>query len=72
MEKWRSPTIGGRGEIIDKGHQWKIRKLNEVAHMLGFNNLLCRPNAEKNTIWESTIKKEKGKLLQCIALVLAL
>ena len=27
-------------EIIDKEHHWKIRKLQESAHMLGHKNLL--------------------------------
>ena len=44
-------------EIIDRAEHWRIRRLKELAHMLGYNDLLSRPNIEMNTIWEPMIKK---------------
>ena len=45
--------------IIKRAEQWRIRRLTESAHMLGYNDLLSRPDIELNTIWELIIKKEK-------------
>ena len=44
-------------KIIDRAEYWRIRNLKESAHMLGYNDLLSRPNTEMNTIWEPIIKK---------------
>ena len=44
-------------EIIDRAEHWRIRRLKESAHMLGYNDLLSRPSKEMNTIWEPIIKK---------------
>ena len=38
-------------KIIDRAEHWRIRRLNESAHMLGYNDLLRRPSKEMNTIW---------------------
>ena len=46
-------------KIIDREHHWKIRKLKEAAHMLGHNNLLSRPSADMNSIWEPVLKKDR-------------
>ena len=48
-------------EIIDWAEHWRIRRLKESAHMLGYNDLLSRPSVELNTIWEPIIKKAKWK-----------
>ena len=48
-------------EIIDKAEHWRIRRLKESAHMLGYNDLLSRPSIELNTIWEPIIKKARLK-----------
>ena len=37
-------------EIIDRAEHWRIRRLKESAHMLGYNNLLSWPSIEMNTI----------------------
>ena len=44
-------------EIIDRAEHWRIRRLKESAHLLGYNDLLSRPTIELNTIWEPIIKK---------------
>ena len=49
-------------EIIDKAEHWRIRCLEESAHMLGYNDLLSRPSIELNTIWEPIIKKARKKI----------
>ena len=41
-----------KDEIIDRTEHWRIRRLKESAHMLGYNDLLSRPCIELNTIWE--------------------
>ena len=33
--------------------------LRELAHLLGYNDLLSRPSIELNTIWEPIIKKAR-------------
>ena len=48
-------------QIIDKEHHWKIRKLQESAHMLDHKNLLSRPSIEINTIWQPVIKSAREK-----------
>ena len=48
-------------EIIDRAEHWRIRRLKESAHMLGYNDLLSRPSIEINTIWELIIKKIRLK-----------
>ena len=48
-------------EIIDRAEHWRIRRLKESAHMLGYNDLLSRPSIELNTIWEPIIKKARSK-----------
>ena len=56
------PLLNPRGspvlkvEIIDGAEHWRIRRLKESAHMLGYNDLLSRPSIEMNTIWELIIK----------------
>ena len=44
-------------EMIDREEHWKIRRLKESAHMLGYSDPLSRPSIEMNTIWEPIIKK---------------
>ena len=44
-------------EIIDRAERWRIRRLKESAHMLGYDDLLSRPSIEMNTKWEPIIKK---------------
>ena len=44
-------------EKIDREEHWRIRRLKELAHILGYNDLLSRPSIEMNTIWEPIIKK---------------
>ena len=46
-------------EIVDRAEQWRIRRLKESAHMLGYNDQLSRPSIELNTIWEPIIKKAR-------------
>ena len=48
-------------DIIDSAEYWRIRRLKESAHLLGYNDLLSRLSIEMNTIWEPIIKKVKGK-----------
>ena len=43
-------------EIIDREEHWRIQRLKESVHMLGYNDLLSRPSIEMNTIWEPIIK----------------
>ena len=42
-------------EIIDRAEHWRIRRLKESAHMLGYNDLLSRPSIELNKIWEPSV-----------------
>ena len=48
-------------EITDRAKDWRIRRLKESAHMLGYNDLLSRPSIEMNTVWEPIIKKVRWK-----------
>ena len=46
---------------LDRAKHWRIRRLKESAHMLGYNDLLNRPSIELNIIWELIIKKTRWK-----------
>ena len=46
-------------KTIDREEHWRIRCLKELAHMLGYSDLLSRPSIERNTIWEPIIKKAR-------------
>ena len=37
-------------EIIDRAEHWRIRRVKESAHILGYNDLLSRPSIELNII----------------------
>ena len=56
-EKGNHLPLWDKVEIIDRAEHWRIRRLKESAHMLGYNDLLSRPSIELNTIWELIIKK---------------
>ena len=43
-------------KIIDREEHWRIRRLIESAHMLGYSDPLSRLSIEMNTIWEPIIK----------------
>ena len=43
-------------KIIDREH-WRIMHLKELAHMLGYSDLLSRPSIEMNIIWKPITKK---------------
>ena len=58
-EKGNHLPIWDKVEIIDKAEHWRIRRLKESAHMLGYNDLLSRPSIELNTIRELIIKKTR-------------
>ena len=58
-EKGNHLPLWDKVEIIDRGEHWRIRRLKESAHMLGYNDLLRRPSIELNTIWEPIIKKAR-------------
>ena len=55
--KWKS--LWDKVEIIDGAEHWRIRRLKESAHTLGYNDLLSRPSIELNAIWEPIIKKAR-------------
>lgn len=48
-------------EIINREHDWKIQKLKESSHMLGYKNLLSHPNIDMNTIREPGIQRAREK-----------
>lgn len=52
------PSLCDEGKITDKEHNWNIRKLKEVTHMLGYNNILSSPNADIRSIWETVIRND--------------
>ena len=56
-EKGNHLLLWSKVKIIDRVDRWRIRRLKESAHMLGFSDLLCRPSIEINTIWEPIINK---------------
>ena len=58
-EKGNHLPLWDKVEIIDWAEHWRIRRLKESAHMLGYNDLLSRLNIELNTIWEPIIKKAR-------------
>ena len=63
-EKGNHLPLWDKVEIIDRV-DWRIRRLKESAHMLGYNDLLSRPSIELNTIWDPIIKKARwGKKLK--------
>ena len=49
-EKGNHLPLWDKVEIIDKAEHWRIRRLKESAHMLGYNDLLSRLSIELNTI----------------------
>ena len=58
-EKRNYLPLWDKVEIIDRAEHWRIRRLKESAHMLGYNDLQSRPSIELNTIWEPIIKKAR-------------
>ena len=56
-EKGNHLALWDKVEIIDRAEHWRIKRLKESAHMLGYNDQLSRPSIELNTIWEPIIKK---------------
>ena len=58
-EKGNHLPLWDQIEIIDWAEHWRIRRLKESAHMLGYNDLLSRPRIELNKIWEPIIKKTR-------------
>ena len=60
-EKGNHLPLSDKVEIIDWDEYWRIRRIKESAHMLGYNDLLSRPSIELNTIWERIIKKSWWK-----------
>ena len=50
-------SIWDKVKIIDREEHWIIRRLKELAHMLGYSDLLSTPSIEMNTIWEPKIRK---------------
>ena len=55
-EKGNHLPLWDKVEIIDRAEHWRIRRLKESAHMLGYNDLLSRSSIELNTIWQPIIK----------------
>ena len=60
-EKGNHLPLWDKVEIIDRAEHWRIRRLKESAHMLGYNDLLSRPSIEINTIWKPIIRKVRLK-----------
>ena len=56
-EKGNHLPLWDEVEIIDWAEHWRIRRLKESAHMLGYYELQSRSSIEMNTIWEPIIKK---------------
>ena len=56
-EKGNHLPLWDKVKIINRAEHWRIRRLKESAHMLGYNDLLSRPSIELNIIWEPIIKK---------------
>ena len=57
--KGKPSALWDKDEIIDRAEHWRIRRLKESAHMLGYNDLISRPSIESNTIWELVSWKKK-------------
>ena len=57
QEKGNHLLLWDEVEIIDRSEHWRIRRLKESAHILGYNDLLSKLSIEMNTIWEPIIKK---------------
>ena len=55
-EKGNHLPLWDKVEIIDRAERWRIRRLKESAHLLGYNDRLSRPSIELNTISEPIIK----------------
>ena len=58
-EKGNHLLLWDKVEMIYWAEHWRIRRLKESAHMLGYNDLLSSPSIELNTIWEPIIKKAR-------------
>ena len=58
-EKGNHLPLLDKVEIIDRAEHWRIRRLKESAHMLGYNDLLSRLSIELITIWEPMIKNAR-------------
>ena len=56
-EKGNHLPLWDEVEIIYREEHWRIRRLKESEHMLGYSDLLSRPSIEMNTIWEPIFKK---------------
>ena len=60
-EKGNYLPLWKEAEIIDMAEHWRIKRLKESAHMLGYNDLLNRPSIELNTIWKPIIETARWK-----------
>ena len=60
-EKGNNLPLWDEVEIIDRKEQWRIRRLKESAHMLGYSDQLSRPSIEMNTILKPIIKRVRLK-----------
>ena len=49
-EKGNNQHLWDKVKIIDRDEHWRIRRLKESVHMLGYFNLLSIPSIEMNTI----------------------
>ena len=56
-EKGNYLPLWDKDESNDRAKHWRIRRLKETAHVLGYNDLLSWPSMEMNTIWEPIVKK---------------
>ena len=59
-ERGNHLPLWNKVKIINREEHWKRRCLKEVAHMLGYVDLLSRPSIEMNTIWGPIIEKVKS------------
>lgn len=46
-------------KILDKAEHWRVRRLQESAHTLDYEDPRGRPSVERNKIGEPLIKKER-------------
>ena len=60
-EKGNHLPLWDEVEITDRAEHWRIRRLKESAHILGYNDLLSRPSIDMTTIWERIIKNRLDK-----------